>query len=340
MSATPDHRGTGGLQCVGGQAPVGRAGWRVWGTSVQLLVQPADVLGDARRILVEELAATDDACSRFRPDSELSRLNAARGRAMRVSERFMEALCVARGAAERTRGAVDPTVGSALVALGYDRDYDEVREGSPTQPFGAAPAPAAGWRALRLDADAGTATLAPGTAIDLGATAKALCADRAANRIALELGAGALVDLGGDLAVAGPPPWGGWQVSVVEDARSGGTGDECVVSVWAGGLASSGTSVRTWTRAGWPLHHIVDPATGWPADPVWRLVTVAAGTCVAANTAATAAVVWGEDAPFRLAQMGVAARFEPLGSGEVLTIGGWPSDDAAGSGSGAGSPVR
>lgn len=327
MSATPDHRSAGGLQRVGGPAPVGRAGWRVWGTSVQLLVQPAGYLTDARRILVEELAATDDACSRFRPDSELSRLNGARGRPMRVSERFMEALCVARGAAERTRGAVDPTVGSALVALGYDRDYDEVREGSPTQPFAAAPTPAAGWRAIRLDAEAGTATLAPGAAIDLGATAKALCADRAANRIALELGAGALVDLGGDLAVAGPPPLGGWQVSVVEDARSGRPGDECVVSVWAGGLASSGTSVRTWTRAGWPLHHIVDPATGWPAEPVWRWVTVAAGSCVDANVAATASIVWGEEAVFHVAQHGLAARFVRR-DGAVLEVGGWPAPGA------------
>lgn len=305
-------------------APVARAGWRAWGTSVSLLVQPAGALEAARRLLAEEIAATDAACSRFRPDAELSRLNAAGGRTVPVSPRLMEALVVARQAAEQTDGAVDPTVGAALRSLGYDRDFDEVREGSPTQPLGAPPAPAPGWRALHLDPAAGTATLDGGALVDLGATAKALCADRAAARIAADLGAGALVDLGGDLAVAGPPPAGGWQVSVVEDARSGGPTDACVVSVWSGGLATSGTSVRTWTRAGRPLHHIVDPATGWPAEPVWRWVTVAGGSCVEANVAATASVVWGEEAVFHVAQQGLAARFVRR-DGSVFEVGGWPS---------------
>jgi thiamine biosynthesis lipoprotein len=321
--------GGGGRAAAGSAvlAPVARTAWRVWGTSVTLLVQPAGALEAARRLLAEEIAATDAACSRFRPDSELARLNAAGGRTVPVSPRFMEALSVARRAAERTDGAVDPTVGAALLALGYDRDFDEVREGSPTRPLGAPPAPAAGWRALHLDARAGTATLDRGTLVDLGATAKALCADAAATRIATELGAGTLVDLGGDLAVAGPPPAGGWQVSVVEHAGAGGAAGEpggCVVSVWSGGLATSGTTVRTWTRAGWPLHHIVDPATGWPAEPVWRWVTVAGGSCVEANVAATAAVVWGEEALFHVAQQGLAARFVRR-DGVVLEVGGWPA---------------
>jgi thiamine biosynthesis lipoprotein len=304
-------------------AVIGRAGWRVWGTSVTLLVQPAGALERARRILAEEIAATDETCSRFRPDSELSRLNAAGGRPVRASARFLEALDVARCAAEETGGVVDPTVGGALLALGYDRDFDEVRETSRTEPFGAPPVPAPGWRCLRLDRDAGTAALEGGAVVDLGATAKALCVDRTAARIAVELGAGTLVDIGGDLAVAGPPPAGGWQVSVVESARTGRPTDECVVSVWSGGLASSGTSVRTWTRAGWPLHHIVDPATGWPAEPVWRWVTVAAPSCVEANVASTAAIVWGEEGVFHVAQRGLAGRFVRR-SGGVLEVGGWP----------------
>ena len=318
-------------------ATIGKTGWRVWGTSVTLLVQPADSLENARQILAEEIAATDETCSRFRPDSELSRLNGAGGRPMRLSERFTEALVVARRAAEHTGGVVDPTVGTALLALGYDRDFDEVLEGSPTEPFGASPAPAVGWRSLRLDLEARTATLEDGAMVDLGATAKALCADRAAARIAFELGAGALVDLGGDLAVAGPPPAGGWQVSVIENARTGQPTDECMVSVWSGGLASSGTSVRTWTRAGWPLHHIVDPATGWPAEPVWRWVTVAAPTCVEANVAATASIVWGEEAPFHVAQQGLVARFVRR-SGTVLEVGGWPAPGTSTPGTGGSGP--
>jgi FAD:protein FMN transferase len=322
--STPYAPGT--ATAAGVTATIGKAGWRVWDTSVTLLVQPAESLERARQILAEEIAATDETCSRFRPDSELSRLNAAGGRPVRISGRFAEALVVACRAAERTGGVVDPTVGASLLALGYDRDFDEIREASPTRAFDAPPAPAAGWRALRLDLDAGTATLDEGARVDLGATAKALCADRAAGRIAVELGAGALVDLGGDLAVAGAPPAGGWQVSVIENARTDQPTDECVVSVWSGGLASSGTSVRTWTRAGWPLHHIIDPATGWPAEPVWRWVTVAAPSCVEANVAATAAIVWGEEGVFHVAQQGLAGRFVRR-SGAVLEVGGWPDPD-------------
>jgi len=92
-------------------------------------------------------------------------------------------------------------------------------------------------------------------------------------------------------------------------------------------VASSSTTVRTWERQGTTLHHIVDPSTGWPADPEWRLVTVAARTCVEANTAATAAVVWGEDALFEIAQRGLAARFVRR-DGEVIEVGGWPSPES------------
>jgi thiamine biosynthesis lipoprotein len=100
-----------------------------------------------------------------------------------------------------------------------------------------------------------------------------------------------------------------------------------VVAAWSGGVASSSTTVRTWERQGTTLHHIVDPSTGWPADPEWRLVTVAARTCVEANTAATAAVVWGEDALFEIAQRGLAARFVRR-DGEVIEVGGWPSPES------------
>ncbi len=112
----------------------------------------------------------------------------------------------------------------------------------------------------------------------------------------------------------------------MEDARRPGSSAECVVAVWDGGLASSGTTVRTWSRAGWPLHHIIDPTTGWPAAAVWRLVTVGARTCIEANTASTAAIVWGEDAPFRLAQIGLPARLVRA-DGTVVAVGSWPRDD-------------
>ncbi len=321
-------------------APISAAAtWRTWGTGVAVVVEPAEVLVDASRLLHLELEAMDAACNRFRKDSELSMVNRAEGRPVHVGALCMEALEVARHAAEQTEGAVDPTIGAALCALGYDRDFDEVVAGSDpggggTQ-AGLRGLAAPGWRSLVLDPKDSTVAVPAGSALDLGATAKALCADRAARRIAGELECRVVVDLGGDLAVGGPPPSNGWQVALVEDAGhhvvpeeadgiSGGNSRAPAVSLWRGGLASSGTSVRTWNRGGVRLHHIVDPATGWPAEPVWQMVTIAADSCVTANTFSTAAIVWGEDAPFRVGQLGLAARFVRAPGGEVLEVGNWP----------------
>lgn len=330
------------------------ATWRTWGTGVAVVVEPAEVLVDASRLLRQELEAMDAACNRFRKDSELAMVNRAEGRPVRVGPLCMEALEVARRAAEQTEGAVDPTIGAALCALGYDRDFDEVIAGGDpgddrsSGSRGADDAQAGvgglrglrglaapGWRSLVLDPEDGTVAVPAGTALDLGATAKALCADRAARRIAGELECRVIVDLGGDLAVGGPPPSNGWQVALVEDARrhvvpedadGAPDGDSAApaVSLWRGGLASSGTSVRTWNRGGVRLHHIVDPATGWPAEPVWQMATIAADSCVTANTFSTAAIVWGEDAPFRVGQLGLAARFVRALDGGVLEVGNWP----------------
>jgi len=188
------------------------------------------------------------------------------------------------------------------------------------------PAPAAGWRSVRLDTAAKTVTLPPRVHLDLGATAKALCADEAALRVARTLDVGVVVDIGGDIATAGPTPVGGWRVAVVENARTGVLTDDCVVAITGGGLASSGTTARTWERGGGSRHHIVDPESGWPAEPEWSMVTVAAGTCVDANTAATAAIVWGNQAPSMLGRLGLAARLVGR-DGTVTRVGGWPEDD-------------
>jgi thiamine biosynthesis lipoprotein len=286
------------------------------------MVAPAARLTEARDLVRQEMHAVDLAASRFRPDSELARLHRAGPGPRPVGPLLFEAVSIALDVAERTGGAVDPTVGQALLDLGYDRDYDEVAAAPPTTPLAGAPGPAPGWTAVSLDPDRRTIELPPGLRLDLGATAKALCADRAARRVAEHTGAGVVVDIGGDLAVAGPVPPEGWAVGIVESARRPGPAD-VVVAVTGGGMASSGTTVRTWQRSGWPLHHIVDPATGWPVPPVWALVTVAAGSCVEANALSTAAVVWGPDAPFRVAQLGLPARFVAV-DGAVIEVGGWP----------------
>ncbi len=302
--------------------PIGLTRWRAWGTSVTLGVQPARALGAARAILRQEIDDIDRTCSRFREDSEVSGLARSDGSAVRVSRLLFEAIDTACLAAARTGGAVDPTVGAALSTLGYDRDFDLVA--AERGDLARVPQPCPGWEAVALDRASRRVTLPAGVLLDLGATAKALCADHAVRRIAGATGAGVLVDLGGDVAIAGPTPDGGWRIAVVEDARSEHQGSDHVVSVQAGGIASSGTAVRVWNRGDHALHHIIDPATGWPAPAFWRLATVAAATCVDANTASTAAIVWGDDAPRRLKALGLPSRLVHR-DGTVLTLGGWPA---------------
>jgi thiamine biosynthesis lipoprotein len=306
-------------------APVASRRWRTWGTSVVVVTHPAEYLGTACAMVAIELAEFDLACSRFRDDSELSVLNRHAGAAVPASDLLLEAVAVSLRAAAMTDGAVVPTVGGQLIELGYDRDFDVLRSEPDRGPLVARPARPCRWEDVELDPVERTVTVPRGALLDLGATAKALCADRAAARAHEATGGGVLVSIGGDVAMSGPPPVGDWAVAVVDDARIDETG-ECVVALHGGGLASSGTSARSWVRGGSTLHHIIDPSTGFPADPVWRMVTVAAGTCVDANTASTAAVVWGGEAPFRLAQLGLPSRLVSR-DGTVERIGGWPFDD-------------
>jgi thiamine biosynthesis lipoprotein len=291
----------------------------VWGTTARLLVTDARRMEVARHALDAEITAMGDACDRFRPDSELSRLNAAEGRPVRVSALFAETLTQALQVADATGGTVDPTVGSALIAAGYDRDLAEVlRRGTAPR---TAPRPVAGWPVVELD---GQVVRVPrGVTLDLGAAAKALAADRAASRAATDAGCGVLVGLGGDIAVSGPPPAGGWRIRVAEDHRAGAADPGQDVTIIEGGLATSSVTVRRWRRGGRWLHHIIDPATGAPAGSCWRAVSVAAASCVDANAASTAAVVKGQGADAWLVRCGLPARLVRL-DGTPVTVAGWP----------------
>jgi thiamine biosynthesis lipoprotein len=296
------------------------------GTTAALLVTDPRTLPAAEAVLRAELAAVDRTCSRFRPDSELSRVNLAAGTPMTVSERFAEALEAALRAARLSDGAVDPTVGSAVIALGYDRTFASLRPDDARPLPVSRPAP--GWEQIIWSPRTRRLRLPPHTHLDLGATAKALTADRAAQRAAAVTGSGVLVSLGGDLATAGPAPDGGWRIALADDHARPVTEENPAVAVTGGALATSGIRVRTWRRAGRTLHHIVDPTTGEPADAVWRTVTAAAATCVDANTAATAAIVLGERAVDRLRPTGLPVRLVRL-DGTVLRLGGWPDDSPA-----------
>jgi len=295
--------------------------WPALGTSAQLVVADPDAMPVARAAVEEVLADIDLAASRFRADSELSRLNAAAGSWVGVSPLFARALRVALDAASWTDGLVDPTVGAALIRLGYDRTFVDVPAVAGAIGLVATPAP--GWRHVQLDGD--RARVPAGTSIDLGATAKALAADVAAERAADATGCGVLVSLGGDVAVAGEPPAGGWPIAIedVTDLSLPTTGNSPVVVIRDGGLATSSTRARRWQRGGVELHHLLDPGSGLPAAGPWRTVSVTAATCVLANTASTAAVILGADAPSWLRTRGFHARL--LGAdGVPVYVNDWP----------------
>jgi FAD:protein FMN transferase len=167
-----------------------------------------------------------------------------------------------------------------------------------------------------------------GSELDLGATAKALAADRAASSACAAAGCGVLVSLGGDVAVAGEPPSRGWPIRVADDHAAGLDAPGPVVSIAGGGLATSSTAVRRWRAGEVELHHIIDPRTGRSAVTPWRTVTVAAATCVDANVAATAAIVLGGDAPAWLAARALAARLVSE-TGPATCAAGWPAEAEA-----------
>jgi len=294
--------------------------WTAWSCTVRLTVDDPAVLGAACGELKTLMDRVDKAASRFRPDSELTRLNERGGRPTRVGPALNEAIAVALRAARLTDGIVDPTVGEALILAGYDRDFAQLstRQAGPLR---AVRVP--GWKVVRHDAANGIVTVPPGVRLDLGASAKALLADRAAAAAAAACpGCGVLVNLGGDIAVAGPAPATGWAVGVADDHRAGA---DQTITISDGGLATSSTTVRRW---GPGRHHIIDPRTGIPAGSCWRTVSVAAASCVDANTAATAAIVLGPVAQRWLAEHGLPARLV-ASNGTTVAVGDWPEEPRA-----------
>jgi len=321
------------------------ARWEALGTSVVLKLTDSGALAHARRIVEQQLREIDRACSRFRADSDLARLNARAGAWVRVGPLLLQAVEVALRAARLTDGDVDPALGDALVIAGYDRDYaqlehpalerdDAAREcggqkisvGDRSEP-GVLVRRTAGWRTIAVDRERSTIRAARGVRLDLGATAKALAADRAAHTAHEATGAGVLVSLGGDIALAGPGPPGGWRVFVTDDHRSDLDAEGQTISISSGGLATSSTTTRRWIHDGERMHHIIDPATNAPAESNWRTVSVAAATCVDANIAATAAIVRAQAGADWLAGQGLPARLVDR-EGNVTAIGGWPYEPA------------
>jgi thiamine biosynthesis lipoprotein len=290
------------------------------GTTATVLVTRGSRLAVARQVLQQQLEEIDRACSRFRPDSDLTSVNEGAGRRVRVAPVLITAVEVALRAARVTDGDVDPTVGEALQLVGYDRDFASVApEGPPIQlRVGRVP----GWRTVEVDRARHTVRVQAGVKLDLGATAKALAADLSAKAVHDRVGGGVLVSLGGDLAIAGPAPTGGWCVRVTDDHAAPPDAPGETIALDAGGLATSSTIVRRWKRGGRALHHIIDPGTGWSTESCWQSVSVAAANCVDANVASTAAIVRGEAAVEWLASLEMPARLVRRDR-RVFHIGGW-----------------
>jgi thiamine biosynthesis lipoprotein len=323
------------------------------GTTARIVVWPPRNLSRLLAVVDDELATLDRQASRFRPDSEISLVHAGGAGRHVISDGLAEAVGIALAAARWTAGRCDPAVGGALISLGYDRDFADIAPGAST------PMTGAGWPGGRpagdlaahrgqvpARLDGNLLELAAGVRLDLGATAKGLGADRAARAAYAAAGeGGVLVSLGGDLAVAGQPPAGGWPLLVADEHRQtraarnlspagrpgqpAGEADPVtaqLIRLASGGLATSSVTCRQWRRAGELLHHIIDPRTAMPADGPWRTVSVVAASCAEANAASTAAIVAGADAQTWLSAQGLPARL--IGhDGSVGLTGGWPAAD-------------
>ncbi|MEE6163601.1 MULTISPECIES: FAD:protein FMN transferase [unclassified Mycolicibacterium] len=283
---------------------------------MQIVVSDRDSLAAVRREVDAELDAVEAAASRFRSDSEINVLARSAGQPTEISDVLADLLDAALTSARLTDGDVDPTVGAALIELGYDSEYARRSEVTQFAHWTTIPAT---WYMVTLHGR--VATVPAGVVLDLGATAKAVAADRCAARARLATAGGVLVNLGGDIATAGPAPEGGWQVLVQDDD---GDPASSIGLPTGAALATSSTVRRQWRRGGLPVHHILNPRTGLPADPVWRTVTVAARTCFAANTVSTAAVIRGRRAPKWIESLGMTARLVDRDMTECF-VGGWPT---------------
>jgi FAD:protein FMN transferase len=289
------------------------------GTEISVLA-PLERIEPAQKAVRALFGEWESALSRFRPESELSRLNALAGRPIAVSSLLYDVVASALAGARATRGAFDPTLLPDLVRLGYDRTFADL----PADASASRRLPFVGgqWHGIRLDSERRRILLPPGAALDVGGVAKGMAVDAALDRIEIELGIGtALVDAGGDLAVRGlPPGQKTWQVAI--------EGTAIPVALRHGALATSGSGRRRWLQGGVQRHHLIDPRTGEPAASGLSSVAVASATCRQAEVAATAVFVLGATEGTALLERHDLAGLL-AGSRGIETVGRWPQQQVA-----------
>ena len=266
--------------------------FRAMGSAMRAIVDASPVAATRALVQVPSWFETwEHMMSRFRPDSELSRVNAESGRWVHVSSGLCEVIGVALEAARSTEGLVDPTLLDAMLAAGYDRTFEELE---PNTGSLAAPSSmdGSGWWDIICDPALELVYVPPGVRFDLGGIGKGWAADRAAEQLA-PVGP-ALVDAGGDIAVSGPPVEGeGWPISVTDPRDPSGETSLMTLKVAQGGVATSGKDFRRWTRHGQTMHHIMDPKTRRPAETDALTATVIAQSAIEAEAAAKASLIQG-----------------------------------------------
>lgn len=253
---------------------------------------PRGAVGAARH-RVEEL---ESRWSRFRPDSEVSRLNRAGGRPLAVSSDTARLVALALSAWRATAGRFDPTVLGAVVDAGYDRSFERLADPTRGDPSGLA----RGAGAVAVDERQGTVALPAGVGLDPGGMGKGLAADMVVAELVAAGASGACVNLGGDLRAEGAAPGGGPWVVDVEHPDAGPRPAIARLAFDAGAVATSSCLRRTWRRAGHERHHLIDPATGLPGTGPVVAATVLTGDAWRAEALATAAALTDPAGALRL----------------------------------------
>lgn len=279
--------------------------FRAMGTDVEVIV--VDGPPDAGLQAQARVDALEARWSRFLPDSELSRLNAAAGAPAVVSQLTFDLVERACEAWELTGGLFDPTVLTALEAAGYDRTFEAVDRDRTESAAPGAPAPGCG--AIELDRLVRAVRLPSGVRLDLGGIGKGYTADLVANELYEAGAAGVCVNLGGDLRVIGEAPDGApaWVVAVEDPSGAHDLGN---LALLEGAVCTSTRVRRAWRRAGRDLHHLLDPSSGEPATTGLMSVTVLAGEAWLAEVLAKAAFVSGpEDGASLVAEQGATGLF-------------------------------
>ena len=298
-------------------APPGlaRGSFPAMGTRVSVLAPTRRP--DAIDAVRQTFGRWDEHLSRFRPDSELSRLNAAAGAPVEVSRLLWQVTSAALDAAAATGGLFDPTLLRPLEALGYDRDFDDLPADRPAA--GGAPVMAAGsWRSVSLDGEHQAVCLPAAVGLDFGGIAKGMAVDAALATLAALGIEPAVVEAGGDLAVHGlPDGCAAWPIAVELEAGSR------TIGLARGALATSSTARRRWRAGGEERHHLLDPRTGLPAASGVRSATVAALTCRQAEVAAKVALILGPDAGLAFLERHLLTGLLVLDDGTELRAGTW-----------------